>query len=76
MGMLSGRDLSVLLVNEFLDDGRIYTMSVSVKDDKVPEVKGRVRATLKARAARKLCAREGHNVLTLGRSVTPAYLCR
>ena len=45
----SGRDLAVVLVNEFCEDGRIYTMSVSVTDDKLPAVKGRVRAQLKAR---------------------------
>ena len=48
-GHCSGRDLCVVLVNEFCEDGRIFTMSVSVVDSKLPAVKGRVRADLKVR---------------------------
>jgi hypothetical protein len=37
----------VVLINEFCEDGRIFSMSASVVDAKVPPVKGRVRADLK-----------------------------
>jgi hypothetical protein len=43
----SSRDMLVLIMNEFVEDGRIYSMGRSVVDPRHPEVKGKVRATLK-----------------------------
>jgi len=37
----------VIVVNEFVEDGRIYSLGKSVVDPKYPEVKGKVRANLK-----------------------------
>jgi len=36
----------ILLVNEFVEDGCIYSMGKSVADPKCPEIKGKVRATM------------------------------
>jgi len=43
----SARDMVLIVVNEFIDDGRIYSLGKSVVDPKHPEVKGKVRANLK-----------------------------
>jgi len=42
----SSRDLVILVVNEFVDDGTVYSLGKSVVDPKCPEVKGKVRAVM------------------------------
>jgi len=38
--------MCVLVLNEFVDDGTVYSMSRSVVDPTVPAVKGKVRANM------------------------------
>jgi len=43
---VKGRDFAVVLINEFFPDGRIFSISASVQDAKIPEDSGHVRGTL------------------------------